>query len=350
MIERTDAELVRAARAGDRAAFGALVQRHRPALLRACRGSADAAQEAALHALTGLDGLREDAAFAAWLCGIGRNVARAQGRRERRSQRRGQPLIASAELDPVAEGAVPAPSVAEELRGRVLAAVAALPPGQRDAVALFYLADLSHAQIAARLGISVGAVKTRLHKARAALQARLADLRREPSPMPAPVPMRVADVRDTGTDEPYSSHVVFLEEEGGARRLPIWIGAAEGTQLALRLHDVDAPRPSTYRFAADLLAATGAELSEVRIVRLADHVFYGQARLAGGAEVDARPSDALNLALITGAPVLVEEAVLARAAEGEREIAEMLETALASPRDARAIAEEGRARIAELPR
>ena len=338
MIERTDAELVRAARAGDRAAFGALVERHRPALLRACRGSADAAQEAALHALTGLDGLRDDDAFAAWLCGIGRNVAR--------RERRGQPPIASAEINAVAEGAVP--TRAWEGADRVLAAIAALPPGQRDAVALFYLADLSHAQIAARLGISVGAVKTRLHKARAALRARLADLRREPSPMPAPIRMRVADVRDTGTDEPYSSHVVFLVEEGGERRLPIWIGAAEGTQLALRLHDVDAPRPSTYRFAADLLAAAGAELSEVRIVRLADHVFYGQARLAGGAEVDARPSDALNLALIAGAPVLVEEAVLARAAEGEREIAEMLETALASPRDARAIAEEGRARIAAL--
>ena len=167
--------------------------------------------------------------------------------------------------------------------------------------------------------------------------------------MPSTVPMRVADVRDTGTDDPYSSHVVFLEEEGGARRLPIWIGAAEGTQLALRLHDVDAPRPNTYRFAADLLAAAGAELGEVRIVRLADNVFYGQARLAGGADVDARPSDALNLALVTGARVLVDETVLERAAEGERETAEMLEAALASPRDARTIAEEGRARIAKLP-
>ena len=70
-----DAELVIAARAGDRAAFAALVERHRPALLRACRGSADAAQEAVLLALTSLPALRDDDAFGPWLCGIGRNLA-----------------------------------------------------------------------------------------------------------------------------------------------------------------------------------------------------------------------------------------------------------------------------------
>lgn len=323
-----DAELVIAARAGDRAAFAALVQRHRPALLRACRGSADAAQEAVLVALTSLPALRDEDAFGPWLCAIGRNLRR----RERRA-----PV-----LPPAEEAVWEAPDPI--LRSRVLGAIAALPPGQREAVALFYLADLSHAQIAARLGISVGAVKTRLHKARAALQARLADLRREPSPMPATVPMRVADVRDSG-----DLHVVLLEERDGARRLPIWIGAPEATTLAARLHDVEAPRPGTYRFAADLLAAAGSGLEEVRIVRLADTVFYAEARLRGGSVVDARPSDALNLALVAGAPILVDEGVLAQAAEGEREIAEELARALESDRDSRAIAADERERIAALP-
>jgi len=230
------------------------------------------------------------------------------------------------------------------LRDRVLTAIAALPAGQRDAVALFYLADLSHAEIAARLGTSVGAVKTRLHKARAALQARLADLRRESPAMPTTVPMRVADVRDGG-----DLYVVLLEERDGARRLPIWIGAAEATALAARLHDVHGPRPGTFRFTADLLAAAGAALQEVRIVRLADTIFYAEAVLAGGTAVDARPSDALNLALVTGAPILVDDAVLDQAAEGEREVAAALERALASERDARAIAADERERFAALP-
>ena len=337
MAPPTDADLAAAARAGDRAAFGTLVERHQPALLRTCRralgdpaAAPEVAQEAVLQALVGLDSLRDDGAFGPWLCGIGHNLAR-------RSRRTPAPLPLEAAPEPVA------PEPAEDAP-QVLAAIAALPAGQRDAVALFYLADLSHLQIAARLGISVGAVKTRLHKARASLQTRLADLRKDLPPMPSSVPMHVTDIRDTGGDDPRASHVVVLEEEGGARRLPIWIGAAEATTLALRLHEVATPRPDTYRFAADLLGAAGAGLREVRVIRLADAIFYAQAVLEDGATVDARPSDAINLALVTGAPVLVDDAVLAAAADSERAIGEELAAALASPRDGRAIADEFRGR------
>jgi bifunctional DNase/RNase len=161
--------------------------------------------------------------------------------------------------------------------------------------------------------------------------------------MASTVRMHVADVRASG-DGGLATHVVFLEEDAGPRRLPIWIGAPEATTLAARLHAVELPRPDTYRFAADLLAAAGARVHEVRIVRLAETIFYAQAVLEDGAAVDARPSDAINLALVTGAPVLVEEAVLAQAADSEREIGEALAAALASPRDARAIADELRSR------
>ena len=75
-----DAELVIAARHGDRAAFAELVERHHAALLRAWRGSADAAEEAVLVALTNLPSLRDDDAFGAWLCGIGRNLWRREAR------------------------------------------------------------------------------------------------------------------------------------------------------------------------------------------------------------------------------------------------------------------------------
>jgi RNA polymerase sigma factor (sigma-70 family) len=340
MAARPDAELVTAARAGDRAALGTLVERHHAALLRTCgralgdpAGAAEVAQEAVLQAICALPSLRDDGAFGPWLCGIGHNLAR---------RARSTPTALPLEAAP--EPAAPAPEPGED-GPRVLAAIAALPRGQRDAVALFYLADLSHAQVSARLGISVGAVKTRLHKARAALQTRLADLRRDLPAMPSTVPMHVADIRDTGAGG-LASHIVFLEEDAGPRRLPIWIGKPEATTLAARLHAVDLPRPDTYRFAADLLGAAGVRLREVRVVRLADEVFYAQALLEDGASVDARPSDAINLALVTGAPVLVEEAVLAQAAESEREIGEELAAALASPRDAGVIAEELRARMA----
>jgi bifunctional DNase/RNase len=79
-------------------------------------------------------------------------------------------------------------------------------------------------------------------------------------------------------------------------------------------------------------------------MRLADMIFYAQAVLEDGTAVDARPSDAINLALVTGAPVLVDGAVLAQAADSEREVGEELAAALASPRDGRVIAEEFRSR------
>jgi RNA polymerase sigma factor (sigma-70 family) len=352
MASRSDAQLVAAARAGGRDAFAALVARHYPLLLACCRravgeaAAADAAQEAVLQALLGLHGLRCDERFGPWLVGIGLNVSR------RLLERRAPQAVA---LDATAEPVAPGPEPHELAESafaaaQVREAIATLPAGQRDAVTLFYLAGLSQAEVAEHLGTAVGAVKTRLHKARASLQDQLADLKKEPMPVPT-VPMRVADVRDTGRDEILSSHVIFLEEEGGPRRLPIWVGAAEATTLALRLRDVELLRPGTYELAGDLLRAAGAYLREVRIVALTESIFYAEAVLGDGTTVDARPSDALNLALVVGAPVLVDEAVLERAAETEAALSDELAEALGSQRDADAIAEEvSRARLAELGR
>jgi bifunctional DNase/RNase len=170
----------------------------------------------------------------------------------------------------------------------------------------------------------MGAVKTRLHKARAALQDRLSDLRREPTAVTTAVPMRIAEVRETPAD----LHIVLLEEVDGVRRVPIWIPIAEAAALNARLAGAERERPGTYRFTADLLAAAGTNLQEVRVVRLAESIFYAEAVLADGARVDARPSDALNLALETGAPVLAEDAVVAAAAMSEAQIAEEIAQSL----------------------
>jgi bifunctional DNase/RNase len=219
--------------------------------------------------------------------------------------------------------------------------VAALPPGQRAAAALFYLAGLGHAEIADELGISLAAVKTRLHKARASLRGSLADLREEPLAMTERIAARVVDVRRSA-----DHHVVILE--AGAERLPIWVGTPEGTALAILLEDVELPRPHTHQFAASLLHAAGARVAEVRVSRLLSTIFYATVVLGDGTEVDARPSDALALALVEDAPIFVERTVLDSAAESE--IPGELAAVLDSPADARVIAEETRARLAELPR
>ncbi len=133
------------------------------------------------------------------------------------------------------------------------------------------------------------------------------------------VDMHVVDVRQRpAADGQEARHVVVLGEAVGERQLPIWIGETEAIAMALHLEHVPQARPLTYAFAAEMLRAAHGHLREVRIDRLDEDVFYATAVVAGSSgsrTVDARPSDALNLALVLGAPIRVAEAVLAATAE-----------------------------------
>ena len=319
-----DAELVAAARAGDMEAFGCLAGRHRGMVVAVARrllGAqdpvADVIQEATVAALISLDRLRSPGQFGAWYAGIALNVARR--------------LLREAPAGPLPEeypDHEPGPAEqaeAADVARRVRAAVAALAPGQRAAVLAFYWQGLTHVQSAAELGITVGAVKARLHQARGALAPQLASCIElscaEEVPVmptaaePAWVDAEVIDVRRAdGPDDPLRRpHIVVLQERNGTRRLPMYTGSAEAVALACSLDATEMPRPMTYQLAANLVTAGGSRLTEVRITRLAEGVFYAVVVVEGPGglvEVDARPSDALNLAVVSGAPVRVNTAVL----------------------------------------
>jgi bifunctional DNase/RNase len=209
-----------------------------------------------------------------------------------------------------------------------------LPAGQREAVTLYYLAGLSQADAAAHLGIPPGAVKTRLHKARASLRVRLQPLRERTMH----VHMQVADVRRAG-----DKHVLMLAGDG--HELKIWVGAPEAEAIAVLLEDVELPRPTSHHLTASLLRATGASVREVRVTRLAERIFYADIVLADGTSVDARPSDAIALALVTGAPLLVDEAVLDATAEIDPDWADEHAAADAATDDRRVLADEARRRV-----
>jgi RNA polymerase sigma factor (sigma-70 family) len=333
----SDPDLVRRARGGDRDAFAALIERHHAALLRSCRrmvggqGAADAAQDAVVTAMLSLDRLRRPEAFGSWLVGIGLNACRAQLRGSDPLTRAGQVRGS----DPLRAADPHETAVASEIASRVRFAIDSLPAGQREAVTLFYLAGLTQAEAAEHLGIPPGAVKTRLHKARASLRARLEPLRKERSMQ---VEMQVTDVRRAG-----ERHILMLE--GGGRDLRIWVGPAEAIAIAVLLEDVELPRPGTHHLAAALLRATDASVREVRITRLAESTFYADIVLADGAEVDARPSDAIALALVTGAPVVVDAAVLDQAERPDPDWAEERAAADASTEGRQVLADEARERL-----
>lgn len=107
-----------------------------------------------------------------------------------------------------------------------------------------------------------------------------------------------------------SRHFIVLTENGGERALHIGVGATEALALGLTQSGQELPRPMTYQFAASLLAGSGTGLREVRITGITDGVFYAQAVLTNGTALDARPSDAVNLAAVTGAPVFVAAELL----------------------------------------
>jgi len=318
---RGDGELVAAARGGDKDAFGILVGRHRPMVLALATrllgdsgGAADVTQEATIAALVGLERLRSPERFGAWYAGITLNIARR--------------LLRAAAAGPLADDypddRLGPEEQAEKAEGarRVREAVAGLADGQREAVLAFYWRGLTHAEAAVELGVTPGAVKARLHQARSALKPRLAsyiEANKETRAMTSTpkstwVEMDIVEVRRS--DEPDTlirSHAIVLHERSGERRLPIYVGPAEAIALSCSLETAEMPRPMTYQLAVNLVAATGSRLKDVRISRLAESTFYAVIDLdgpAGGTEVDARPSDALNLAVISAVPVLVDAAVL----------------------------------------
>ena len=123
----------------------------------------------------------------------------------------------------------------------------------------------------------------------------------------------------------------------GDRQLPIEIGWAEAFSLAARLGGITWPRPMTYQFVAALLQAFGGRVRRVRIDRVVEEAYVATVEVDGppGVQaVDARPSDALNLAVLVQAPIFVAPEVLHEAEArraGDSPGAARLRRALAAP-------------------
>jgi bifunctional DNase/RNase len=110
--------------------------------------------------------------------------------------------------------------------------------------------------------------------------------------------------------------VVVLEEEGGTRWLPIWIGTAEARSIALEMEAKTSPRPNTHDLARSLIRGLDASVARVVVTELRDGTYYAILGIALGdrtVEIDARPSDAIAIALRDGAPIFVREGLFERA-------------------------------------
>src|SRR5260370_2300746 len=166
MRERTDTELLTAARDGNKDAFGYLVERYRPMTERIAQGmvgnayiAQELAQEAVLQAYLSLDRLRNDGRFASWLYGITLNVCRNYLRSQKREVYSLEALMGGMFIDPLllSEGAVDPLALAEEheLAQTILQSVYALSPADREATPLFNSPHLPVIKTPPSLGFTI---------------------------------------------------------------------------------------------------------------------------------------------------------------------------------------------------
>ncbi len=119
--------------------------------------------------------------------------------------------------------------------------------------------------------------------------------------------------------------LVVLADDEAERLLHIWIGGFEAHAIARVLKDEPFERPLTHDLLSSVIAETGYAVERVTITRLEDNTYFSEVSLVDSTtatEIDARPSDAIALALRAGAPIYVNEQVLEEAAESATQMRE----------------------------
>ncbi|HVQ15962.1 MAG TPA: bifunctional nuclease family protein [Vicinamibacterales bacterium] len=110
--------------------------------------------------------------------------------------------------------------------------------------------------------------------------------------------------------------IVILKDKQGDRVLPIWVGVPEANAIALQIENVSTPRPMTHDLLRNIITDLEGRVDRVVVSDLKDNTYFAVIHLTVRGErvaVDARPSDAIALALRTRSPILVEEAVIENA-------------------------------------
>lgn len=128
--------------------------------------------------------------------------------------------------------------------------------------------------------------------------------------MDAAIPMTVTGVR---VELPSNTPIVLLREKSGARFLPIWVGAVEAMAISSALDGVTAARPMTHDLLCSVVESLDATVDRVVVTDLRNNVYYANLILTSGGKevvVSSRPSDAIAIAVRTGAPVYADRAIL----------------------------------------
>jgi uncharacterized protein len=149
-------------------------------------------------------------------------------------------------------------------------------------------------------------------------------------------------------EQPANSPVLLLREREGERRvLPIYIGGPEAAAIAYALEGATPPRPLTHDLLCNVLQELGASLTRVLVTEFREHTYYAELHLDHGGNqlvISSRPSDAVAIAVRTGAPLFATETLLDAAGQ----MVDETETVADGPEAPEEILEEFRAFIEDV--
>ena len=267
----------------------------------------DVAQISLFQAYRSLDKLQNTARFRSWLLGIVRNISHNYLKQKKQTFFSLDDLSSSLQAS--------SDEKAKHLSELITAAIQSLEKHYRDVITAFYYDGLGLAEIALRQQISRETAKVRLYRGRQMLKAKLStheDLYyyyRRPTKRKTMKKLTIADVylREGG------SAGLLLQSEGGDYFLPVIVGFFEAQAIFIGLQGIKTSRPWSYDLTVSILKSTGTTLDKICINKLDEGVFYAYLAIKYNGktvQVDARPSDAIALAVRLNTSIFVAEEVL----------------------------------------
>ena len=140
-------------------------------------------------------------------------------------------------------------------------------------------------------------------------------------------------VAHLGVERKTNQPIVVLQEKGGDRLIPIYIGPAEANAIAMELADVKFERPLTHDLLQQVIVGLGAELNRVVLTRVEKSTYYAELHLRRDdhvIQIDARPSDSIAVALRLKAPIFSAEALLSATSAEETSVTDVASESLDS--------------------
>ena len=126
-----------------------------------------------------------------------------------------------------------------------------------------------------------------------------------------------------GLDSSTNTYVVILQEKGGTRLLPIWIGQPEAESIVMHMNHVKRERPLTHDLCRSLIVGLGGTLRRVQITKVEHRTYFAELHISAPGDrqvqIDARPSDSIAIALRLRAPIFAPESLLTAVEAGDED-------------------------------